>query len=433
MQKLELGRHNETHPIAKWLLEKQELGEGFGSTQTTVVALEALTRFRQDVPFESVQDLRVQISAPKRALNVNWQIDDNNAYQQRSAKFLAQDDLEIKASGSGRGTISILTTYHKSPVSWEDSCNRCQLNATLCSVPEENKKGEETFQLRMETRFQDDREATMTIMEVSLLTGFYPNQDDLKRLTSDVERYTFQYETKTSTSDSTVVLYLEKLSHEKNTVLGFRVHRMLQAEFLQAALSTVYDYYEPSRRCSTFYNLPTEQSSLQKICLKDVCRCAEVYKTKLESVGVSASNPYVYYNMQLEDIIKSGMSQVTKEKSQCGVMLEVHPGGPTVQEGPTSACTHTGFSPGTDPATPLSMKKFVSHATCHDSLGLQEQESYLIMGQTSDLQKPSGYSYVLGWETFLMLWPAYRDASKEELWGQLEEFSEYMRTHGCES
>ncbi|KAL0612458.1 Complement C3 [Plecturocebus cupreus] len=151
MQKLELGRHNETHAIAKWLLEKRELGGGFGSTQTTVVALEALTRFREDVPFEGVQDLHVQISVPKRALNVNWQIDDNNAYQQRSAKFLAQDDLEIKASGSGRGTISILTTYHKSPVSWEDNCNLYQLNVTLCSVPEENKKGEETFRLRMET------------------------------------------------------------------------------------------------------------------------------------------------------------------------------------------------------------------------------------------------------------------------------------------
>lgn len=28
-------------------------------------------------------------------------------------------------------------------------------------------------------------------------------------------------------------------------MLGFRVHRMLQAEFLQAAQVTIYDYYEP--------------------------------------------------------------------------------------------------------------------------------------------------------------------------------------------
>ncbi|XP_077624106.1 complement C3-like [Crocuta crocuta] len=172
-------------------------------------------------------------------------------------------------------TVQILTVYYRSPESWEDTCNLYHLNVTLLSALEDNKKGEETFQLRMETRFQGNREATMSIMEVSLLTGFYPNQNDLKQLTSDVEMYAFQYETKTSSSDSTVVLYLEKLSHEENTVLGFRVHRMLQAEFLQAAQVTVYDYYEPSRRCSSFYNLPTELSSMRKICHKDVCRCAE--------------------------------------------------------------------------------------------------------------------------------------------------------------
>uniref|UniRef100_A0A671E5B7 Complement C3 n=1 Tax=Rhinolophus ferrumequinum TaxID=59479 RepID=A0A671E5B7_RHIFE len=403
MQKLKLGRHNETHAIAKWLLEKRELGGGFKSTQTTVVAIEALIRFREAVPFESVQDLRVQISAPKRALNIEWLIDQNNAYQRRSAK--------------------ILTMYHRSLESWEDTCSLYRLNATLHSALEENKNGEETFQLRMETRFQGDREATMTIMEVSLLTGFYPNQDDLKQLTSDVEMYAFQYETKTSSSDSTVVLYLEKLSHKEDTVLGFRVHRMLQAEFLQAAQVTVYDYYEPSRRCSSFYNLPTERSDLRKICHKDVCRCAEelcptprkasnrlkqeelqaaaceagvdfVYKAKLDAVEASASNPYVYYNMHLQAIIKSG----------------------------------------TDSATPLTTKKFVSHATCHDSLELQEQETYLIMGQTSDLWRvKSDYTYVLGKETFLMHWPENGDVEKKELLGQLEGFSEYMSTHGCES
>ncbi|KAJ8798181.1 hypothetical protein J1605_016814 [Eschrichtius robustus] len=423
MQKLELGRRNETHAIAKWLLEKRELGGGFRSTQTTVVAIEALTRFREAVPFDGVQDLRVQIRAPKRALNMEWLIDENNAYQLRSAKFSAQDDLEIKASGSGRGTISILTMYHRSPESWEDTCNLYHLNVTLHTAPKDNKKGEATFQLRMETRYQGHREATMTIMEVSLLTGFYPNQDDLKQLTSDVERYAFQYETKTTSSDSTVVLYLEKLSHRADTVLGFRVHRMLQAEFLQAAQVMVYDYYEPSRRCSSFYNLPTERASLRKICHRDVCRCAEeqcpspkkdsnhlqqeelqaaacevgvdfVYKARLESVETSASSPYIYYNMQLQAIIKSG----------------------------------------TDSAKPLTMKKFVTHTTCHDSLGLQEHETYLIMGQTSDLWRvKSEYTHVLGKETFLMHWPVDGAVGKKELLDQLEGFSEYMRTHGCES
>ncbi|KAI4583850.1 hypothetical protein MJG53_007129 [Ovis ammon polii x Ovis aries] len=488
MQKLELGRRNETHAIANWLLKKRQLGGGFRSTQvtkrklgvegsrvegwvasrsadttgpsgqscpwcwypwrggvgpnvlslvlirhtpthppcpnaqTTVVAIEALTRFREAVPFDGVQDLHIQIKSSKKALHVEWDIDEKNAYQLRSAKFSAEEELEIRASGTGRGTISILTVYHRSPEFLEDTCKQYHLNVTLNEAQEENKKGEATFRLRMETRFRGRRDATMTIMEVSLLTGFYPNQDDLKQLTNEVERYAFQYETKMNSSDSTVVLYLEKLSHKEDTVLGFRVHRMLKAEFLQAAQVTVYDYYEPSRRCTSFYNLPTEHASLRKICDKDVCRCAEeqcpspkdsnhlsqeelqtaaceagvdfVYKTSLESVETSDSNPYIYYNMKLQAIIKSG----------------------------------------TDSARPLTVKKFVTHTTCRDSLGLQEHETYLIMGQISDLWRvKSEYIHVLGKETFLMHWPANGTVGKKELLDQLAGFSDYMHTHGCES
>ncbi|XP_064136692.1 complement C3-like isoform X2 [Loxodonta africana] len=119
-----------------------------------------------------------------------------------------------------------------------------------------------------------------------------------------------------------------------------------------------------------------------------------VYKARLESVEVSDSNPYVYYNMQLQAIIKSG----------------------------------------TDLVQPLTMKKFVSHATCQESLGLQEQEAYLIMGQASDLWRVrSDYTHVLGKKTFLMHWPADQDVGKKEFLAQLEGFSEYMSTHGCQT
>ncbi|KAF7465494.1 hypothetical protein GHT09_004039 [Marmota monax] len=230
MQKLELGLHNDTDAINKWLLEKRELGGGFGSTQTTVVTLEALTRFSLAVPFEGIQDLQVQISTPCRSLHKRRLIDQNRARPAlQHLQVPGAEDLEMKASGRGRGTIS---------------------------------------------------------------------------LTSDVEMYAFQYETKASTSNSSVVLYLEKL----------------------------------------------------------------------------------------QAIIKS------------------------------------------DPAMPLSVKKFVTQATCYDSLGLREQESYLIMGLTSDLWRvKSEYSYPLGKKMFLMLWPSDRDRGKKDLLAQLEGFSEHLSTHGCES
>lgn len=107
-----------------------------------------------------------------------------------------------------------------------------------------------------------------------------------------------------------------------------------------------------------------------------------MYKVKLEAVEASASNPYIHYSMKLQAVIKSGMSQVTGEE-----VLPCPGGCPRVTWGQSCTCSHTGSLPGTDAVVPLTMKKFVSHATCYDSLGLKEQESYLIMGQTSDLWK----------------------------------------------
>lgn len=40
-----------------------------------------------------------------------------------------------------------------------------------------------------------------------------------------------------------------------------------------------------------------------------------VYKARLESVETSASSPYIYYNMQVQAIIKSGMSKVAEERA----------------------------------------------------------------------------------------------------------------------
>ncbi|XP_007488640.2 venom factor [Monodelphis domestica] len=420
LQKLHLGRHEDVHSITKWLIEHREFGGGFRSTQTTVVALEALTQYRQTIPIGGVSDIRVQITSPKRAFTVEWNIDQTNAYQLRSHKFSAQDDLIIKASGTGKGTLSILTMYNKLPERQKSPCQSHHLNVTLHPVSDERSKGE-TYQLRIEARYLGPQEATMTILEVSLLTGFYPDHDDLQQLTSNIEMYAFQYETKTSSSNSSVILYLERLSHQVDTVLGFRIHRQLETELLQAAPVTIINYYEPAERCSAFYNVPGATVFLRRICHKDVCRCAEekcpsltsnhdgisqellqvkacqpgldfVYKAHLEEL--EKVDTYIYYTMKILEVIKSG----------------------------------------TDAGVVNKDKKFVSHIMCFHTLGLKANETYLIMGQSSDLWKTKDeYSYALSKDTFIIKWPEISDVAFLGFRKKLENFSEYLRVHGCES
>ncbi|XP_072458556.1 venom factor-like isoform X2 [Notamacropus eugenii] len=417
LQKLHLGRHEDIHGITKWLIGQRQLGGGFRSTQTTVVALEALSRYRQIVPVGGVSDIHIQITAPARGFTVEWNIDQTNAYQLRSQKFSAQDDVIIKASGTGKGTLSVLTIYQKFPDSQKSSCHPYHLNVTL--HPDERREGE-TYHLKIEARYTGPQDATMTILEVSLLTGFSPDEGDLKQLTSNIEMYAFQYETKTSSSNSSVILYLEKLSNQMNIVLSFRIHQLLKTEFLQAVPVTIINYYEPEERCSAFYNLPGDTALMRRICHKDVCRCAEekcpslisnyngidqkelqiiacrpgvdfVYKAHLEEL--EKLDTYVYYTMKILEVIKSGTDTGVLNKN----------------------------------------KEFVSHIMCFHALGLKANETYLIMGQSSDLWKTrDDYSYALSTDTFIIKWPEISDVTFSEFRKELERFSEFLGVHGCE-
>uniref|UniRef100_A0A4X2MFQ7 Complement C3 n=1 Tax=Vombatus ursinus TaxID=29139 RepID=A0A4X2MFQ7_VOMUR len=377
LQKLHLGRHEDVHTITKWLIERRELGGGFQSTQTTVVALEALIRYRQAIAVAGISNIQVQIAVPKRAFTVEWNIDQTNAYQLRSQK--------------------VLTIYHKLPDSQNSSCHPYHLNVTLHpdgEPPPPTLSG-----------YKGPQDATMTILEVSLLTGFSPDEGDLKQLTSNIEMYAFQYETKTSSSNSSVILYLEKLSNRRNIVLSFRIHRLLETELLQAASVTIINYYEPEERCSAFYNVPGDAVLLRRICHKDVCRCAE------EKCPSLTSN-------------HNGINQKELQIAACQ---------PGVDFGESKEPALFLYPTGTDTGVLNKNKKFVSHIMCFHALQLKANETYLIMGQSSDLWKTrDDYSYALSMDTFIIKWPEISDVALLEFLNELERFSEFLSVHGCE-
>ncbi|XP_053868847.1 complement C3-like isoform X1 [Malaclemys terrapin pileata] len=425
LQKLTLGRFEETHPIVRWLVESRGFGGGYESTQTTVIGMQALAQYRVAVPPEKVVDLKVQVSVPTRNLAELWTIDNSNAYLQRSnsKKFYAQEALNITARGMGTGTVTLLTVYHTLPPARERECQAFWLAVTVEDVPEDMKKHEyiNTFRLRLQARSLGQRDATMTIIDVSLLTGFEPDLGDLKQLTNTVEQYIFLFESKASTSNNSVVLYFNQISSQMDTEVGFRIHQRLELGMLQPAVVTIYEYYEPARRCSRFYNMRNESGLLRKICQEEVCKCAEdnclqmtpprglsedhlyekacdtgvdyVYKVQLEQR--EPHNSTVYYSMKVLDVIKSG----------------------------------------TDAEANGKVRRFVSHATCEGALGLREQGQYLVMGRTWDLwQSKDSYTYVLGKASFIVPWlrpeEAGTDRRTKTFLQTLDNFAHFM---GCDT
>ncbi|XP_073174623.1 venom factor-like isoform X3 [Lepidochelys kempii] len=551
LQKLTLGRFEETHPIVRWLVESRGFGGGYDSTQTTVIGMQALAQYRATVPAEKVVDLKVRVTAPTRNLAELWDINNNNAYLQRSnsKKFYAQDTLNITAQGRGTGTVTLLTVYHTLPPVREHECQAFQLAVTVEDVPEDKKKHEyiDTFRLRLQARSLGLRDATMTIIDISLLTGFEPDLEDLKQLTNSVEQYIFLFESKATFSNHSVLLYFRQVrglaqppacpaprdpaprpppmwdpaprpphhsvllyfrqvrglaqppacpaprdpaprppptwdpaprpphhsvllyfcqvrgpvqppacpaprdpaprpphhsvllyfrqvrglaqppacpaprdpaprppptwdpaprpphhsvllyfrqvSNQTDTEVGFRIHQRLELGLLQPAVATIYEYYEPARRCSRFYNMPSQSALLRKICQEEVCKCAQDNCLQLTPPhGLTEDNLY--------------------EK----------------------ACD-TGMDYGTDVEVNGKVRRFVSHATCEAALDLREQGQYLVMGRTRDLWlSKDSYTYVLGKTSFIVPWLSPEEAGTDRRMRRfLQTLENFANFEGCDT
>ncbi|CAM2095199.1 unnamed protein product [Caretta caretta] len=322
---LKMKKYELTGPIVKWLREQNYYGGGYGSTQATIMVFQALAQYQIDIPQHKDLNLDVSILLPRRASPIKYRILHQNALVARTAETKWNEDFTLRED--------------------ESQCKKFDLRV---SVEEARgvKKPEgamRSIYIKICIRFLGVVDATMSIIDVSMLTGFSPDVEDLKRLSQGVDRYISKFEIDKAPSDrGNLMIYLDKVSHREDECLQFKAHQFFEVGLIQPASVTVYDYYNIDDRCTKFYR-PSKQSGLfNKLCHGEVCRCAEkncfmqqkiegpitlnkrmeeacepgvdyVYKTKLvrtEEVGGSD-----YYIMEILEIIKAGTDENPQGKT----------------------------------------------------------------------------------------------------------------------
>ncbi|KAM4706828.1 complement C3-like [Discoglossus pictus] len=414
LQKLKLKKFDEAHKIAEWLVKLRHFGGGYISTQATVIAMQALAQYEKDIPKREELNLNVELSVEGRAQKpVEYTIRNDNAFLQRTNKAPAKKHLTVTVSGTGTGTITVMTVYN-SLLTTKEKCSGFELSAVM----EQDERNENTYKLIIRTRYTGDLPATMTIIDITMLTGFYPNKEDLKQLTNNVEKYILQFETDMTTTNGSVVIYLTEVSNKEDTVIGFRVNKNFEVGLLQPADITIYEYYDPDKKCSTFYNTPDESGLLRKLCTGSSCKCAAgkcgaptkissvitsdylftkacedgidyVFKVILKSSVKKAS--YDYHTVEILDVMKQGEDDNYKKKEL----------------------------------------QFISHAACGDSLQLEVDKKYLIMNHYSDLWTDRSVTrFVFTSKTYFLIWPEENER-QEKFLENLNTFTERMTT-GCD-
>ncbi|XP_059107928.1 complement C3 [Peromyscus eremicus] len=411
-------------PVVRWLNEQRYYGGGYGSTQATFMVFQALAQYQTDVPNHQDLNMDVSFHLPSRSTPTKFRLLWETGGLLRSEETKQNEAFSLTAKGKGQGTLSVVTVYH-AKVKSKVTCKKFDLRVTTTPAPDTAKKpqgAENTMVLNICTRYLGDVDATMSILDISMMTGFMPDTDDLELLSRGVDRYISKYElNKEFSTKNTLIIYLEKISHSEEECLSFKVHQFFNVGLIQPGSVKVYSYYNLEESCTRFYHLDKEDGMLSKLCHNEMCRCAEencfmhqaqekvsekerlekacepgvdyVYKTKL--VTTELSDDFDEYIMTIQQVIKSGSDEV-----QAG------------QE-----------------------RRFISHIKCRQALKLQKGKQYLMWGQSSDLwgEKPNT-SYIIGKDTWVELWPEADECQDEENQQQCENlgtFTENMVVYGC--
>uniref|UniRef100_A0A671YG04 Complement C3-like n=1 Tax=Sparus aurata TaxID=8175 RepID=A0A671YG04_SPAAU len=383
-------------PVVRWFIKQQKVGGGYGSTQATIMVYQAVAEYWAYAK-EPEYNLNVDISLPGRSKPEKYNFNRDNHYTTRTSRINnINENVTVTATGTGEATVTMVSLYYTLPTEKESDCQKFNLSHLFQLA-----KIDLDYVVHFLCRYKDMRDATMSILDIGLLTGFTANTDDLNLLSKGHARTIANYEMNTVLSErGSLIIYLDKVSHKRPEEITFRIHQKFDVGVLQPAAVSVYEYYDQTP-CVKFYRPERVAGELLRLCRGDECTCAEedctkqkkgkisneertakvcestetsktdfVYKVRLEKLKDSQSTDI--YTMQVLDVIKEGSERVV------------------LQDGQNQT------------------RSFLSYQHCRASLDLKEGKTYLLMGTSDDIYRDhqdDSFQYVLGEKTWIEYWP----------------------------
>ncbi|XP_059575040.1 venom factor-like [Alligator mississippiensis] len=464
-------------PIVQWLAGQRYYGGGYGSTQVfnmtvgpgtgppgaeplavcvlgaTILVFQALAQYQVDISMTKDMDLDVSINMRGRSKPILWRINTDNALVSRTEQTRLTNGFTVVAKGHGKGTLSVMTVYYAPLAEETTTCKHFNFSVVVQSAPDAKKPNgalglvsieicmrclflvsgrmsSAIIQTRSTTagkplpslcflssRFLGEADSAMTLLDISMLTGFSPDMDDLNKLTQRVDKYISRFEWDTHLSDrGSLILYLDKVSSKETECLTFKAYQYFEVGLIQPAAVTVKSLHQvlpPNQsprpaenpvpghvcrcmeeKCSlikTFKEPPTNIS----VRVEAACEPGVDYVYRAQVVQAEQSGMYRYFTMRIVQVIKEGTEQGIQGK----------------------------------------MRRFISPLACEETLNLQENKDYLIWGLSSDLwDLKTEMTYLLRSSSWIELWPSPLECQQGQLHllcQGLQDFAQHLLTNGC--
>ncbi|KAL4646806.1 complement C4-like [Arapaima gigas] len=451
---------------ACWLCRQENYGGGFRSTQDTIVALEALAQLEMSKPQPEPPTVSLMFKAKGKKTMETLKLGQKEHKVEKELKRLLGDKINIELTGTGKAKLKFVKAYHV--LELEKGCELLSIEVTVKGKVkytaqvldtyiyeydyDANEDGKvkrdeeekniphseiEWFDARSRHRRDTEQNADssvkytvcvgyspsrnlsgMAIADITMLSGFEAQKDDLEKLKGLSDQYISHYEIEYGR----VILYFSELQPEKQCI-EFSAIQKVPVGLVQPAPATFYDYYEPDRRCTTFYAAPQRSRMVSTLCSGDVCQCAEKpcfteRKTiemkikKKERFEFACYHPTVQYGYQVEVFNVTVASGFELYEVKVSDVLQA-----TKEE-----------------RLPMgSVRTFAKRLHCKGQLDVGEQ--YLIMGKDGTTTDKHGQTqYLLDSETWvekLNLGRKCERSVNRGLCKDLEKFMSEYQDEGC--
>ncbi|XP_054447416.1 alpha-2-macroglobulin-like [Pteronotus mesoamericanus] len=233
--------------IVKWITKQQNSQGGFSSTQDTVVALHALSKYGAATFTRTGKAVQVTIQS-SGTFSTNFQVDNNNRLLLQQIS-LPKVPGEYSMTATGEGCVYLQTSLKYNILPKKEEFPFALEVQTLPQTCD-GRKAHTSFQISLNVSYIGNRPASnMAIVDVKMVSGFIPMKPTVKMLenSNDVSR--------TEVSSNHVLIYLDKVTNQTLS-LSFMVLQDFPVRDLQPAIVKVYDYYETDEFAVAEYSAP---------------------------------------------------------------------------------------------------------------------------------------------------------------------------------
>ncbi|XP_045869402.1 pregnancy zone protein-like [Meles meles] len=242
--------------IVKWITKQQNPKGGFSSTQDTVVALQALSKYGA-ATFSKREKSSVVTVKSSETFSEEFHVHDANRLLLQEVG-LPEIPGEYSTTVSGSGCVYLQTFLRYNILPKKEGKVPFTLKVDTLPKNCDGVHAHRKFQIHINISYAGERPSSnMVIVDVKMISGFIPVKSSAKKLQQKPQIQ------RTEVSTNHVLIYFEELTNQTLS-FSFSVEQDIQVDNLKPATVKAYDYYETEEFTIEEYRDPCSAESEHK-------------------------------------------------------------------------------------------------------------------------------------------------------------------------